>query len=1772
MKNTKCAIGCLSQGGLILALSAMFWIGMPLRSGVAGNAYRMPVTLTKAGGATEAAVDGATNGLTDVSPDAAFATCVAGDEGRAVRATTAVAATTRRSLAAWLYHRQVTITNSNPEPLTNYQVSVAVPYESGMKEDFGDLRFEDEAGNAVSYWISDQTNAVAARVWLQVPELPAQGSATWRMYFGNEGAESESSFDATMTKNGVTSGLVGCWQMDEGSGTSLADGSGSNRTATISGATWRGADCCFTNGNALSFDGGDDCAVVANASGLPFGSAARTISLWVYVKPSSWVPNVNTIFECGASGTRTAFGFDMHTYPNVEFYTWGDDTYVDAGVATQGWFHLAATYDGGTQALVYVNGALRATKNFSGVLNTTASSLQFGRGAILASAYFDGCEDEIKIYNRALSAGEIAALHEHRRCAAVEPVAELGAATDSDLIIGTVRDADTGAGVAGVKILADDATEQAATDADGEYAVAHLPGWSGKLIPACGNAAFTPPSRSYTNAQGLWLNQDFVWHSGTEIAETVEISGRVTNRMTGAGMDGVRVEFNGSEAATTDASGAYAKTVPQGWNGWVQPEEVVGRKCAPARRLYEGIATDQTDQDFSLQPGFAVGWSSPTGRTAHVVRALDVEFSRPVEMASFAVADVSLTGPAGAIAATGMVALSATKVRISIPAQSADGEYVCTIGPAIQSADGDWLDQDRDGTGGEADDVHAFSFTIEHAMDVVSVTPATGPTWGGTEVTISGVGFGPTHTSDGDAVVSAAVNLSTQALASGRTAPDAVAYSVTALTTNAATLAQTPAAGSLAAGDEVLLIHLQGTSNAQANAGNFEFLTVAGVSGAQVSFTRAKEKWYGAGAADDSGVGTGAGQQKVVLQRVPHYRDLTVMAGGSLTANAWDGTNGGVLAVCVDRTLLNDGAISMSGKGYRGGVCNSVWENGGTGESVAPSMTNRTSNWLGGGGGGGYHGGSSNCGGGGGGGGGYGTAGANGTMGGCSKVGGTGGSVVGTADLSVLLPGSGGGSSADYYGGGSPSSGGAGGGALYLRARSVTGSGSLAANGAAGSSAGGDGGGGGGAGGSIRLDAKTADWSAMTMTAVGGAGGTCSYGGPGGAGGVGRVAIRAESVVAGTATPGAYATNAEYDTVATVTFGGTPAGSCTAVDSTTLVAVTPTGAVGAVDVTVNIAGYGSATLENGFTYVWEEDTTPPAAPGIANFAVAPATNVLLQPPLTLRGTRSEREAIWVNGEKQTELGTDSWVFADANCAAGLRTYDVWATDPAGNTSETVRVIVDVLWDKVLDAATTLAATDRTCEGEDVLVSGATVTVDGAHAFGRLMVTNGGKIVCAASTNAAATNGIWLTANSVVVSSNSSIDASGTSVKTNTLQSANCGYAGGSHGGRGGTYNGFVSGPTYGSMTNPVDPGCAGGKAPACGRGGGVIHLTVGTLVLDGAIQANGVELPGCYDTGAGAGGSVRLDVGTLSGAGTITANGGDVNTSTFQAGGGGGRIAIYYGETNGFDFAKVTACGGSKNSYSTIGGAGTVYLKNTGEALGRLIVDHTLRGTNTEPTELWAPIDAPLTVRNANVVLLGDVAFAQPVAMTNFVLSHTGAVVATTLELANGTWNQNGATTVETLTLNNVTWNQNAYVEVTANVSQSGITWYPNAESSFPFGDDLVVDGYTYYAMGTQTWDTVTVTNGGKIVCAASTNAAATNGVWLTANSVVVSSNSSIDASGTSIKTNKARASYEGGSHGGRGGGAATGRRRGRRTGAGRIRWIPGARGPMCRAMRVEAA
>ena len=202
------------------------------------------------------------------------------------------------------------------------------------------------------------------------------------------------------------SGLVAAYGFDEGSGTTTADRSGNGNTGTVSNTTWAGASA-GKFGNALSFNGTNAWVSVNSSSSLNL-TTGMTAEAWV--NPTALGTSYRTVVLREQPGNEVYALYANQSGPPQaplgEVFVGGyKDANASTGLATGAWAHLAETYDGSSVRL-YVNGTLVSTTAAPGSLASSSSPLRIGGNSIWGE-YFSGLIDEVRIYNRALSASEI---------------------------------------------------------------------------------------------------------------------------------------------------------------------------------------------------------------------------------------------------------------------------------------------------------------------------------------------------------------------------------------------------------------------------------------------------------------------------------------------------------------------------------------------------------------------------------------------------------------------------------------------------------------------------------------------------------------------------------------------------------------------------------------------------------------------------------------------------------------------------------------------------------------------------------------------------------------------------------------------------------------------------------------------------------------------------------------------------------------------------------------------------------------------------------------------------------------------------------------------------------------------------------------------------------------------------------------------------------------------------------------------------------------------
>jgi hypothetical protein len=196
--------------------------------------------------------------------------------------------------------------------------------------------------------------------------------------------------------------LISWWAGDNNAN----DIQGSNHGTLMGNATANGSGKV---GQAFNLNGTSAFVQVADKPEWDFANSAFTIDLWVNFNQ---VNNPSTfIAHDDGQGANNKWVF-RYTGGNLQFHT--NDTQNNSvainaafAPAVNTWYHLAVTRTGSTYTL-YINGAGTPTTNAAAVPNASANlTIGWAEGS---TGFMNGLIDEVEIFNRALSAGEIQAI------------------------------------------------------------------------------------------------------------------------------------------------------------------------------------------------------------------------------------------------------------------------------------------------------------------------------------------------------------------------------------------------------------------------------------------------------------------------------------------------------------------------------------------------------------------------------------------------------------------------------------------------------------------------------------------------------------------------------------------------------------------------------------------------------------------------------------------------------------------------------------------------------------------------------------------------------------------------------------------------------------------------------------------------------------------------------------------------------------------------------------------------------------------------------------------------------------------------------------------------------------------------------------------------------------------------------------------------------------------------------------------------------------------
>lgn len=212
----------------------------------------------------------------------------------------------------------------------------------------------------------------------------------------------------TTRKQVSNQGLVGYWSLNEGTGLIANDSSGNGNKGTTTPSTaptW----VAGKRGGALKFDGVDDKITLGNISAFNFSyTLPFTLSAWV--KPSALGSIGGIITKYGTTAGTRQYAMNIRSTGTIQCLREVVPFNVFSTTVLQidRWYHVSCVYNGSTMSL-YINGQSDATPVSLGSVSPINENVNIGNSE--NGDNFSGSVDEARIYNRALSATEIANLY-----------------------------------------------------------------------------------------------------------------------------------------------------------------------------------------------------------------------------------------------------------------------------------------------------------------------------------------------------------------------------------------------------------------------------------------------------------------------------------------------------------------------------------------------------------------------------------------------------------------------------------------------------------------------------------------------------------------------------------------------------------------------------------------------------------------------------------------------------------------------------------------------------------------------------------------------------------------------------------------------------------------------------------------------------------------------------------------------------------------------------------------------------------------------------------------------------------------------------------------------------------------------------------------------------------------------------------------------------------------------------------------------------------------
>lgn len=252
----------------------------------------------------------------------------------------------------------------------------------------------------------DKTRIIAEAKWNDIYSLSPKNTSTNYFVIASGTGLAVIKGKEGVLGNDVRNGLVGNWKLDEATGTIAYDSSGNSNHGIIITGTSTINRLAGKSSDAINFDGVDDYVQTSSTAAI---TGDVTLMAWVYILSHCGASHCGVIEHRDQSEVMD-YGMAVDT-GGLRFNYFNGASWFDDGrgnIVTNRWSHIATVRNlTSNQINFYIDGSLVGNVSAIGAAGFYPNPVTIGTDYYGTISPLNGYIDDVRIYNRVLSAEEI---------------------------------------------------------------------------------------------------------------------------------------------------------------------------------------------------------------------------------------------------------------------------------------------------------------------------------------------------------------------------------------------------------------------------------------------------------------------------------------------------------------------------------------------------------------------------------------------------------------------------------------------------------------------------------------------------------------------------------------------------------------------------------------------------------------------------------------------------------------------------------------------------------------------------------------------------------------------------------------------------------------------------------------------------------------------------------------------------------------------------------------------------------------------------------------------------------------------------------------------------------------------------------------------------------------------------------------------------------------------------------------------------------------------